>query len=345
MIDRNVWDDQAEFNDSLRAVPVARPDRIALTKEFALHMVSEIGELLDASGTWAIHRRRVDPEMNEENFRRQLIDIFKYWMSICQTWGFSPSDMEGTYWRKSATVRQRHAEEFIFQISKPIAILDLDNVLADYTAGFHTWLSQFRTWDERQGIYDPQRYPLTGEEVYARSAAVAARRGWYSAQTMDLDLASWNHLQRRFRGMRGFAHLPLMDHAVELVRQLRDVAGYDVIGLTSRPIDEYPNIYDDTLEWLMQHGIRLDCVWWGANKAEKLAAMLPHLANVALVVDDDVKYIRQYQEYGGIRRIYWFVSSEGTNNIDLGRDTRVVIAQSLTDIMRHATGEVLRGHQ
>src|SRR5688572_23195776 len=134
VIDPKIWFDQEEFNSQLRQPPTTYDERVELTKEFSLHMMTELAEMLEACGIWQMHRTRHEEKYNPENVRRQLIDQFKYWMSVAQLWGFTIEDMERTYWRKSATVRQRFVEEHIHQIrDREIAVLDIDNVLCDYT--------------------------------------------------------------------------------------------------------------------------------------------------------------------------------------------------------------------
>jgi hypothetical protein len=66
-----------------------------------------------------------------------------------------------------------------------------------------------------------------------------------------------------------------------------------IVLLTSRPIDRYPNIYTDTVDWLNRNGLVFDYIWWGEQKAHRVieGEVRPF---VQLAVDDDPKYIAQY---------------------------------------------------
>lgn len=305
MIDPKVWKEQQEFNAVLRPWAehaMSEDKRAELTKDFALHMISEITEMLDAMGTWQSHRRQRFTFTNDENVRRQLVDQFKYWITICQLWGFTPDLMADTYWRKSATVRQRYAEEFLVKLDRPAVILDLDNVLADYTNGFCDWVIR-AVLELPMDPRDTEGNHLGLGEFTNRVNAMRDKRQFFSAQNAGVDLVDWMRLQHQFRAQGGFARLPPMPHLAELMAWLQ-YKNYCVIGLTSRSIESYGNIIDDTLSWLTTHGVRMDCVWWGPHKGEKLKDSFPHMHLIEFVVDDDPRYLQQYVNLG-MKRIYW----------------------------------------
>lgn len=329
MIDKRVWDDQADFNETLRpTLPIAlsQENRISLTKDFALHMVTEISEMMAACGTWEMHRRRRPVLVNEENVRRQLIDQFKYWMTICQLWGFTLEEMESTYWRKSATVRARYSEEFLLKLDRPACILDLDNVLADYSTGFANWACMAIDV-EKWGLRDAGGVELCDPNaLIIRIRQMERARVFFSAENAGVDLADWMRFQHAFRVRGGFAHLPPCDGLKEFVAYLRST-GLSIIGLTSRSIDTYPNIIDDTLHWLSKHGVHMDCVWWGSHKGEKLKEAMPDTKFVQFVVDDDPRYLPQYAQLG-IERIYWVKGMPGRADYP-----GVIPVSGLTDII------------
>jgi hypothetical protein len=293
-------------------------------------MVSEISEMLTACGTWQTHRRRYPAPVNHENIRRQLIDQFKYWMSIAQVWGFTDDEMSQTYWRKSAVVRQRHSEEFLVNLDRPVMILDLDNVLCDYTAGFSHWVLTNLT---RMGIHFRDAataavLPLS--KVVERLQILRDERAFYSAASMKVYTEDWMKVQHLFRAQGGFRNLPAMPGLDEFIVWARGT-GYAIVGMTSRSIEWYPNIYDDTLEWLALNGLPMDCVWWGTNKAEKVAGMMPKIADVAFVVDDDPRYLKQYADLG-VKTIYWM--QQGYGDASDMQGLKVIPVQTLMDIVQ-----------
>jgi hypothetical protein len=321
MIDRKIWDDQAQFNAELRPIPDTYVGQVELTKEFALHMTTEIAEMLEACGVWEMHRTRHQDGFNPENVRRQLIDQFKYWMSIAQVWGFTPEEMERSYWRKSASVRQRYAEEHIYQLgNRPIVVLDIDNVLCDYTRGFGAWLGE--------RLETMRLEPLTQHAALEALRHAILAREYLGPGTLGLDNDTWLTIQHEFRLSGGFAHLPPMPNARQFVEAQVD-DGCVIVALTSRPIDEYPNLRDDTVEWFRTHHIPVDYIWWGVDKAEKLTKNLAALApNIRFAVDDDVRFLRQYERMG-VRQVYWLRQGYGEFDSSTGNTTAIY---SLLDI-------------
>jgi len=315
MIDRTVWDDQREFNSLLRQPPTTFEERTALTKEFTLHLISECAELLNASGTWKIHHKANQLE-DHARMHCELIDIFKYWMSICQVWNTTPADLMDAYWWKSAAVRQRWAEQWIHQLDRPFVVLDLDNVLCDYVQGFCDWCAV-----HRPGI--------VSAETLDR---VRASREWLSAETMGLDYQTWAALKHEFRVSGGKRTLPLMPGAKDFVDWCRE-RHWAVVVLTSRPIDRYPSLYADTVDWVARHHLVVDFIWWGTNKRSKLLereGTAKTLSHVQFVVDDDPEFVEQYASLK--LRTYWLHPAHSVSDV-LSAPDQVTVVRSLKTIM------------
>jgi hypothetical protein len=115
------------------------------------------------------------------------------------------------------------------------------------------------------------------------------------------------------------------DGAAAFTVWCQDQMGYQVIILTSRPIDLYPTLYEDTVEWLNTHHIAYTRVWWGTDKAKKLADS--HiLEKVHFAVDDDFQYVSQYVRAGVLS--YWM-----TPDLEQRVTSRVIPVRSFTDII------------
>jgi len=314
MIKPKVWKDQQEFNLQVRptGIPTTHDELSAVTKEFSLHLVTEISEFLEAGRVFGAHRKRDHGFINRENVRRQLIDQLKYWMSIAQAWGFTPEELEKTYWAKSATVRQRFAEEWLINLDGPLVVLDLDNVLCDYTTGFMNWLQQ--EW-------------RVDEDVVRK---VREQRHYINADLLRLTIAEWNDVQHSFRSSGATAKLPVMPFARQLVEWCR-AQEHAVVAMTSRPIDQYPNLMDDTVEWFLKQNLLIDRIWWGSNKAEKLAAVA-NLPQIKFAVDDDPRFVTQLVQLG-VKRIYWYQQGYG----EMMPMERVIPVRSLDTIIKEET--------
>lgn len=288
VIPQDIWQDQAEFTRDvrLRTEPHGWDDshlgKIARTKELMLHLISECNEMLNACGTWKAHVPKTNV-VNPAQIIQELIDIQKYWIMLCQLWGFGPDQLVHAYWAKSAAVRQRYAELWLAQLTRPTVIVDLDNVLADFTTGFARYM--MAQWASVVPPDHVQHVMDTGQ--------------WFDAAAFHLTESQWADIKHAFRVSGGFATLPVMPGAHRLLDVLR-ANNIAVIGLTSRPIDRYPNIYVDTVVWLRQKDLALDHIWWGVDKAERLRyanEQTPGLMkHVVFAVDDDPKFVRQFAE-------------------------------------------------
>lgn len=282
-----VWKDQADFNSNFWPRATEDAERFRQTEKMVLYLIEECSELMKAI-QYKVHRRDSNWTPNPARIRDELTDIFKYWVSLCQVWGLTPEEMMDGYWSKSMVCRQRYSEEFITHLHRPTAVVDIDNVLADYIRGFAEWAARHR--------------PEYKEEFFK----VARERGWMSAETLGIPEDVWQDMKVEFRLSGGKRTLPVMPGAHQFLRRCRE-SGLNVVLLTSRPIDRYPNIYEDTLVWLRSNDLTYDCVWWAHDKAEELLfrGMKPH---VKFIVDDDLSFVTSCAIAG--MKTYWLAHPE-----------------------------------
>ena len=284
-----IWKEQAEFNRLLRVDPTTLDARTAVTKELVLNMMAQCVQLLECTG-WRAHRNMAVQE-NAAQTRSQLADIMKVSISLAQTWGESWDTMARAFWQKSAVCRQRHAEEWVRDLHRPAVVLDLDNVLCDYIRGFVEWMTL-------TGV-------LKGEDQIRRANALIGTGAWVEAKSLGMSESQFERMKHQFRSSGWKANLPPMPGAAQFVQWCRQM-GWQVIVITSRPIDVYPNLYTDTVLWLDTHGIVADFIWWGTDKARKIVDR--NVAqHIVFVVDDDMRFCRQYVSLG--MPIFWLLST------------------------------------
>ena len=128
-----MWSEQVDFNGNFFTPASSVSEQSRQTKEFILHLHSELDELL-RSTVWKVHRQ-VGQKPNPAQIRNELTDILKYWISLCIVWGVSPEEAVKDFWRKSMVCRQRYSEEFVTNLNRPSAIFDIDHVLCKYADG------------------------------------------------------------------------------------------------------------------------------------------------------------------------------------------------------------------
>jgi hypothetical protein len=273
--------DQRDFNRNFWLKPGSFDDRSAQTKEFTLMAFNELSSVLDKIH-FKIHRRE-DVRENRPAVLEELTDVWKYLLSMMQVWDVTPEEFIEMYWRKSMVVRQRFSEEFLKQIKGPCAIVDIDNVLCDYVDGFLDWIDE--TYSE-----------------LSENVACVDRTSYLTCHSLQIDDQRWQEIKHHFRTSGAKSRLPLINGAQAFMESLKRL-GLTIVVLTSRPIDQYPNMYADTLEWLSWHDLPYDHVWWSPDKKEKvLEHGIRHLVKFA--VDDELRFCERLADLG--IQTYWF---------------------------------------
>lgn len=302
-----MWEDQIDFNRGVRDKPYTAAERIAQTKELVLHLHSETDELLRAAGAWKSHRR-VDIRDNPRHVKEELIDIFKCWLSLCDIHDLPPSELVKEYWQKSMVVRQRFSQEWTNRL-KPeelVVIVDIDNVLADYTTGFAHWayITDFISKEMRDELITKRHY-IT-EHIFRMSPE------------------RYRQMRHEFRISGQHTEFPLMPGAREFLEWIESM-GWRTVLLTARPIQRYPNLHGETLQWAAAHNLPYNDLWWSFNKAE-ICIEKNVVDQVLFAVDDDGQHIHQYADQGVCS--FWIAK---------GKDPgipRVRVADSLSTVKR-----------
>jgi hypothetical protein len=275
-----LWEDQASFNLLFRQPPANDAELAKQVKDFILYTESELHELLRTI-QWKGHRN-LQVQLNRPHMREECADILKCAISLFQICGLTPEDLVQAYWDKTAVVRQRYSEEWTKQINAPCAIIDIDNVICDYITGLCNWLMVRCEWDERLDV--------------DRIVEVRDARGYVNADSMGVPDEYWKALKHEFRISSRKRELPVLPNSTIGLERLQ-LEGLQIVLLTSRPIDRYPNIYTDTLLWLQRHAIPFDFILWGHDKAERLLET-DLRRHVKVTFDDDLMYAQQYAVLG-----------------------------------------------
>lgn len=245
-----------------------------------MHLVSECDELLRASGAWKLHRRTPRLGENKRAVLLELIDIFKYTISVAQIHGFTPEQFTAAYWEKSMVVRQRYSEEFVTQLNRPTVVVDIDNVLADYVMGFLKWC-------EARNVLTQEDVMILGRRPYR----------WITPEMLDVPVGEYNRLRHEFRVSGEHARLPPMPGAGKLLEWINVTLRANILLLTSRPIDLYPNLYTETLQWINNMDLPYTALWWTRDKGEILLDREVR-QHILFAVDDEYRYVEQLAKQG-----------------------------------------------
>lgn len=194
--------------------------------------------------------------IKEDNLREELIDVFKYWLSISQFWDMTPELFIKEFNRKSEVVEQRYKQEKKLNLlkDKKIIGLDLDGCIADYPRSYYNFIyKKTKKRIKDNGSYDVYK---NVEKVFGEEKAKKLKREYRESG------------QKRF--------IKTINEPDKVTDKLKR-KGYKIIILSARPYKEYPRIFADTLEWLKKNKIKYDAILFDEHKEEKIINKFPNL--------------------------------------------------------------------
>lgn len=239
-------------------------DKAIRTRDFCMYMVGEMVELLREMD-WKAHRHDTTRIGSRRNVLEELIDIFKYWISVCLIHKFTPEDIVTEFWRKSSVVAKRWTQEHMVWDQDRVVVVDIDMTLADFVAGLFQFLHL------ETGI-DLSRQHLYTTDVPAEIVRLAG-----------VSMIEAIHLKHQFREQGWKANLPIMGGAADFLRAVR-AAGGQIMLLTARPYPLYRRVFADTVEWMEKYRLPFDGLWMAEDKRDFLVRKFP---KVVMVVDDN----------------------------------------------------------
>lgn len=269
-----MWRRQLSFTRNFIEEGATPKEAREYLKQMAIQMMSEIVELLDASGDWKIHVKE-GATVQRSRILEECIDLWKYLLNMLLAYGFTPEEFTQEFHRKSTVVEQKYFQEKLLDTIKyddKVAVLDIDGVLATWPEDWINYLS------EKTGV--PLLFDETTNIYYL--APTIPRNDYYRIQ------------HEYYESGKGWSNFKVVPGAPEFCTQIKK-KGYKIVILTRRPYKQYPRVFADTLEWLRNNGIIFDALFWAGDKAYTIAQKIP---NVAFVLDDEPKQAEDIARLG-----------------------------------------------
>lgn len=158
---------------------------------------------------------------------------------------------------------------------KNIVVVDIDGVLCDYRLGLLYWIRQ--SW--------PSLAQKANEHLKVDNT-------WIDNHSMEVSYREWLGVLEMFRLSGGKQSLPVFPGAKTLLDWCKK-SDFEIVLLTSRPIDIYSNIYRDTVEWLRNNKLPYDMILWSKSKADMVYKMRL-LDKVLWAFDDELRHVIDY---------------------------------------------------
>lgn len=271
-----------------------------MTKSFALELHSEVSDLVSSIN---FKDHRMDRKMPDRTkILYESVDVIRYLMAIMNVWDINDKEFRDAFEDKDAYLHFRHNLSQKSWDGRPVAIIDMDDVLAEFRRSFFDWL------EKSKGATISYDCP----EYYAASAA------------HDLG-HNTEQLFKDFIAERKLRDIPPVHDAVLFTQELKRM-GYWVQILTARPADN-PLCLFDTARWLQNSGLYFDDVAFSGEKFRWIIQS-KFAGHVAFCVDDSPKHAAEFASHG-LRTF----SPIQPYNKSLQRQEGVLLVENLTQII------------
>ena len=300
---------QKEFSDFFYdSSTFSDTQREEMTKSFALAIHAEVGDLVSSINFKDHHANRKTPD--REKILYESIDVFRYLLAIMNVWGYTPDEVKTAFNDKDVFLHLRHKSETAAWDGRPVLIVDVDDVIAEFRKCFFEWLRG------AHGIDIPDDYP----EYYA---STPLKEKGLNPETVFKDFIS-------DREMRELSVIPGIIDVLDEARKM----GYWVHLLTARPDQNLICLYD-TYHWLNENNIPFDGISFSVEKY-KWIVQSKFYGHVAACIDDSAKHASEYSMHGLLvfsPRVEYNTSLNGLKGVSF-YDTPKQLLKQLTDLYK-----------
>lgn len=249
---------------------ITHEQRVQWSKEYILMLHRELDEVLD-NLDWKQHKAR-DFVVHESGLLEELVDVQKFLWALTAISGYSSTQFEESFDRKSFVVDERWRCEQS-EIRIPGLACDVDNVIFRHTESFTAWL----------------------KDNHPELLAVSKGR----------NPLEWEVAKHEYRASGAKRHGEADTSAIEVLRELKKI-GWSIVLITYRPRKLYPSLEYDTLRWLVDNSVPFDKIYWADSSKALFFDQL--LKNCSAFVDDDYETCTSVASVG--RKTYWLTDKE-----------------------------------
>lgn len=304
------WEANLEFQKAVVAnfKDLSQEEKIKLTKEYLLHIVSEMDEFLEATGKWKTTMQDAKAP-SIPSLREEIIDDFKFLINIALIWDIKPADFIREFWRKTDVNWQKFKQSTLpISGHEKIAVFDLDGVLAMYP---EFWLQFLNRSIRKKGEWAMVHIDAVND---IHNIAPHVDRKWY------------NEIKTKYREAGMNLGTPKINNADSVTRRL-SITGYKIVILTRRPVHKHKRIYADTIQWLKNNYIAFDGIYWSED-GEKDNFLRETLPNIEFIVEDDPDQILRLTQAGF--KVFYL---ERPYNGNLPLDCKAIKLEKLEDLL------------
>ena len=245
-----------------------------ITQENVLCAHGELSALVNATH-YKNHHVHTEPKANKKTVLYESVDVIRYMISILNTWDIKHTEFEKAFFKKDNYLNKHlELQQKEWDGVQPVAIVDIDDVLANFREGFSNWLY----------------------EKFNVKANVDSKEYYFITALSKINLNS-ESVFKMFLDDEGFANLTVDTDNLELLWQLKH-QGYWIHLLTARPEEELQCLYD-TYFWIQQQNIPCDAISFSPEKFRWCAKSKYYDAgSIKFAIDDAPKHAEDYAKHG-----------------------------------------------
>jgi len=264
---------QLVYNDKLVGNNLTQEEIEKYTQELTLCAHAELSSLINATN-YKTHHVHSSPSFDRDTVLFESIDVIRYMFAILNTWKISPDDVISAYESKDNYLEMQEIFKHKEWLGQPVAIIDIDDVLAEFRVAFSNWLYEELNIDA----------DVESDEYYFISAL---------SQSAENPEAIFD----TFLQHDGFKNLPVVEGAISFLKELKEL-GYYVHLLTARPKEELRCLYN-TFTWIRKNNIPCDAIDFSSEKFRWCAKSKYYDEDkIAFAIDDSPKHAEEYAKHG-----------------------------------------------
>lgn len=236
-------------------------------KELILHLNDEAFEVLREIN-WKIHKLK-SKNIDQKKLLIEMVDVIKYALSLPASWNFSAEEVEQAFIEKTEIVEQKFRQEMInknFSDNDKVVGIDIDGVLLNYPETFLEFAAK-----ELDVEKDITKFVLHNYRIYEELS-----------EFFDVPIEKIQQIKHKFRIGGYKKNIKPIAGSAQFVSVLRN-RGYKIILLSARPVQQYENIFYDTIISLKNAEIIFDGIYFSEEKEKEI---LEKFSNIEFFIED-----------------------------------------------------------
>lgn len=263
-----LWRAQAQFNAALADLDdVPERTREELAQIYVLGMHKELSQLLQRLN-WKFHRRQAKPVVNMDNVKDDLADLTKYVICLWQLFDLSADEMLAAVEKKTDALWTAVGTEFRKpEPGQAVIMVDLDNTIAQYTAGLDEWMLM------------EKRIPVAKYDTYDM------------AERYNLSRTAYNLLKDEWETGGGYLRLAPYARWIGVIREIRSWEEAFLVVATARPVAESKRVWYDCYAWATQNLGPIDRMLFAERSRVMVIKGYKEGGHPVLVFEDNPAYL------------------------------------------------------